>query len=113
MNMSLRFNALLAKNLLLSSSIFLLCAFIGWTKAAHAEGSRNLYPNGAMGSRANLEWEANKVYGPTSPVNNSLLRRTLLHVYVNAGEYILTGSSAVGVANGATAGDVLIYNPNR
>jgi uncharacterized repeat protein (TIGR01451 family) len=108
-----RFNHLPLKGILLGSSALLLCVLSCWVKPAQAEGSRNLYPSGATGSRANLEWEANKVYGPTAPVNNSLLRRTLLHVYANAGEYILTGSSAIGVTSGATSGDALIYNPNR
>ncbi|XGV98439.1 MAG: DUF11 domain-containing protein [Leptolyngbya sp. BL-A-14] len=106
--MSPLFKAPLLKNRLLGGSILLLCALNCGIKPAQAEGSRNLYPNGATGSRANLEWRTDS-YGPTAPVNNSLLRRTLLHVYVNAGEYILTGSSAVGVSSG----DVLIYNPNR
>ncbi|MCL6435478.1 MAG: DUF11 domain-containing protein [Leptolyngbyaceae cyanobacterium HOT.MB2.61] len=98
---------------IVGSSALLLCAISSWAKPAQAEGSRNLYPSGATGFRANLEWQANNVYGPTAPVNNSLLRRTLLYVYANAGEYILTGSSAVGVSSGATFGDVLIYNPGQ
>ncbi len=73
---------------------------------AGAEGSRDLYPVSDQGksqaARANLEWRTNQ-YG------NLLLRRTLLHVYATAGEYILVGSSAVGV----NSGDALIYNPGR
>ena len=82
---------------------FLSLCFAALThSAAWAEGSRNLYPNGAQGNRANIEWRTN-TYG------NLLLRRTLLKVYAQAGEYLLVGSSAVGVGSG----DVLIYNPNR
>jgi uncharacterized repeat protein (TIGR01451 family) len=62
---------------------------------AQAEGSRNLYPAGATGFRANLEWRTSR-YGPISPINNSLKRRTLLQVYAKQGEYILMGSSAIG-----------------
>ncbi|UBF29979.1 DUF11 domain-containing protein (plasmid) [Kovacikia minuta CCNUW1] len=92
---------------LLGSSALLLCVLSGWVKPAQAEGSRNLFPNGAPGSRASLEWVANTRYGPTAPVDNSLLRRTLLQVYANAGEYILMGSTAVGV----NSGNVVIFNP--
>ena len=71
-----------------------------------ASGSRDLFPASDEGksqaARANLEWRTNQ-YG------NLLLRRTLLHVYATAGEYILVGSSAVGVGSG----DALIYNPGR
>ncbi|MBD2436280.1 lamin tail domain-containing protein [Nostoc sp. FACHB-110] len=72
-----------------------------------AEGSRNLYPSGATGFRANLEWRAitSSRYGPTTPVDNSLARRTLLQVYAKAGEYILLGSSSVGSNNG----DIFLY----
>ncbi len=69
---------------------------------AHAEGSRNLYPTNT-GSRANLEWRTNS-YG----AGNFVIRRTLLKVYANAGEYILLGSSAV-----TSGGDILVYNPSR
>ncbi|MBD2038900.1 DUF11 domain-containing protein [Leptolyngbya sp. FACHB-321] len=109
--MSHLFKHLPSKGNLLSSSVLLLCAIGSWVNPAQAEGSRNLYPNGATGSRASLEWVANTRYGPTAPVDNSLLRRTLLQVYANAGEYILTGSTAVGVTNGTTLGDVVIFNP--
>ena len=66
----------------------------------YAEGSRNLYPSGISGSRANLEWRTSS-YGPTSGTN--IKRRTLLWVYANSGEYILLGSSAVGRSNGDAA----------
>lgn len=61
-----------------------------------------MYPSGAQGSRANLEWRTNSYA-------NLLLRRTLLHVYANAGEIIEIGSTAVAVGSG----DAFIYNPGR
>lgn len=77
------------------------------TLPAIAEGSRSLYPSGITGNRANLEWR-------TSNYANGLLkRRTLLKVYVNAGEYILLGSSAVGVTSGTTSGNIQVYGSGR
>ncbi|MEH2118167.1 lamin tail domain-containing protein [Nostoc sp.] len=89
---------------LLSSLALSLCALNCWTQAAQAEGSRTLYPSSATASssRANLEWRTN-TYG------NLVLRRTLLKVYANKDEYILLGSSAVGISNG----DIRVYNPGR
>ncbi|MEM8531905.1 MAG: hypothetical protein AAGF95_13750 [Chloroflexota bacterium] len=69
----------------------------------NAEGSRNLYPEGATGSRANIEWR-NSTYA------GILFRRTLLKVYARAGEYILLGSSAVDVPDTPDNGDILIYD---
>lgn len=79
---------------------FLLAAI----EPAAAEGSRNLYPNNS-GSRANLEWR-------TGLYANLLTRRTLLRVYVGPGEFLLLGSSAMGVQNPATgtSGNILVYN---
>ncbi|UKO97279.1 DUF11 domain-containing protein [Nostoc sp. UHCC 0870] len=67
-----------------------------------AEGSRNLYPASSPGTayRANLEWR-------TETTGNLIKRRTLLKVYAKKDEYILVGSTAVGVDNG----DIYIYNP--
>ena len=83
-----------------------LLAGLCLTPRAGAEGSRDLYPASDAGktnaSRANLEWRTN-TYG------NLLLRRTLLHVYAHTGDYILVGSSAVGVGSG----DALIFKPGR
>lgn len=82
-------------------------ALIAPTSAA-AEGSRDLYPENNPGYRANMEWRTTS-YGPD---NFLLRRRTLLKVYAKAGEYILVGSSAVGVpAPGPSNGDIRIYNP--
>jgi hypothetical protein len=90
---------------LIANLAFGLCTVVCGLQPAQAEGSRDLYPSGATGNRANLEWQIGQKYGPVAPVNNSLLRRTLLQVYANKDEYILLGSSAVGV----DSGDILIY----
>jgi uncharacterized repeat protein (TIGR01451 family) len=66
-----------------------------------ADGSQNLYPTGATGSRANTEWRTNS-YGA-----GAIARRTLLHAYATSGEYLLVGSTAMGNA----AADILIWNP--
>src|ERR1700691_1624096 len=66
-----------------------------------ADGSQNLYPSGATGSRANTEWRTGS-YGA-----GAITRRTLLHAYATTGEYLLVGSTAVG--NGEA--DILIWNP--
>ncbi|MBE9210714.1 lamin tail domain-containing protein [Nostoc sp. LEGE 06077] len=70
------------------------------SQTVRAEGSRTLYPSGATGNRANIEWR-NSTYG------NLVKRRTLLRVYAQAGEYILMGSSAVKVSNG----NIRVFNP--
>ncbi len=74
--------------------------------SAFASGSRDLFPASDetkfQAARANLEWR-------TDTYGNLLLRRTLLHVYATAGQYILVGSSAVGVGSG----NILIFNPGR
>ncbi|MEM6351792.1 MAG: GEVED domain-containing protein [Cyanobacteria bacterium P01_D01_bin.14] len=66
---------------------------------ALAEGSRDMFPAGALGNRGNIVWKNNTAAG--------FRDRTLLRVYANAGEYILVGSSAVGVNNG----DIEIFDP--
>ncbi|GBE90456.1 lamin tail domain-containing protein [Nostoc cycadae] len=70
------------------------------SQTVRAEGSRTLYPSGATGNRANIEWR-NSTYG------NLVQRRTLLKVYAQAGEYILMGSSAVKV----NSGNIRVFNP--
>ncbi len=88
-------------SLLLSLIFFLgVSSSFVWL-VVQAEGSRNLYPATVTGFRANLEWR-NSFYG-----NNFIRRQTLLKVYAEAGEFILLGSSAVGIGNG----DIRIYNP--
>lgn len=87
--------------LLICLGIWAVASF-ALTGSAGAEGSRDLYPAGASGNRANIEWR-NSFYG------SFLRRRSLFQVYAAAGEIILLGSSAVGVQQG----DIRVYNPNR
>ncbi|MEO1133823.1 MAG: DUF11 domain-containing protein, partial [Cyanobacteria bacterium J06639_1] len=75
------------------------CATGLWVRPARAEGSRDLFPSGAPGNRGNITWTSNSAAGFRS--------RTLMRVYANAGEFILMGSSAVGVRNG----DIEVFNP--
>lgn len=74
---------------------------LGAIVPARAEGSRNLFSS-STGFRANLEWRTNLYAG-------SITRRTLLKVYARQGEFILLGSSAVGVNNG----DIWLLNPGQ
>lgn len=68
-----------------------------------AAGSRNLWPNGAPGNRANTEWRASSVtYG-----GGLLVRRTLIKAYMQAGEVLLLGSSAIGQGSS----DIVVWNP--
>ncbi|MBW4673518.1 MAG: DUF11 domain-containing protein [Desmonostoc geniculatum HA4340-LM1] len=89
---------------LLTGLALSLCYLNFGIPSAQAEGSRTLYPSTAPvgSSRANLEWR-------TDTYGGLVLRRTLLKVYANKDEYILLGSSAVGVNNG----NVRVYNPGR
>lgn len=83
----------------------LLCvAFLPTSQYVAAEGSRSLYPESYADARANLEWR-------TSAYGTFLLRRTLLKVYAEEGEYILMGSSAVDVPDTPDQGDILIFRP--
>ena len=87
--------------------VLLMLAALCTAPHVWAEGSISLFPSGATGNRANLEWR-------TSSYGGGLLkRRTLLRVYAKQGEYILVGSSAVGVSSGSTSGDVMIYRPSE
>ncbi|MBD2325647.1 SdrD B-like domain-containing protein [Alkalinema sp. FACHB-956] len=67
-----------------------------------AEGSRTLYPATAPAAarRANLEWR-------TEFVGGLIRRRSLMKVFAQKDEYILLGSTAVGVG----LGDIVLYNP--
>jgi LPXTG-site transpeptidase (sortase) family protein len=87
--------------------LIVLATLLQTSTVVFAEGSRDLYPNGASGSRGNIEWRTSS-YGPAG---STIYRRTLLQVFANQGEYILMGSSAVGVSLGSTTGDILVYNP--
>ncbi len=66
-----------------------------------ADGSQNLYPSGATGARANSEWRTGS-YGA-----GAVTRRTLLHAYATTGEWLLVGSTAMGLGTA----DIDIWNP--
>lgn len=110
MKFSLKYNRL--RNFQRWSNLIILLVFITvvllgtFTWLVQASGSRSLYPNGATGFRANLEWR-------TSTYGGFLLRRTLLKVYAEQGEFILMGSSAISVTAAGGIGDVQIYQPGR
>jgi uncharacterized repeat protein (TIGR01451 family) len=85
--------------------ITLIC--IAHPLAAQAEGSRNLFPavapsGGASRYRTHLEWR-------TGVYATRIRRRTLLKIYAKQNEYILMGSSAVGVDQG----DILLFHPGQ
>src|SRR5438309_10066760 len=73
----------------------------GTAQVSHAAGSQDLWPNGAAGNRANTEWRTNSYGG------GLLARRTLVKAFLNAGEVLLLGSSAIGQGSS----DILVYNP--
>ncbi|HMC72523.1 MAG TPA: hypothetical protein VKJ07_25440, partial [Mycobacteriales bacterium] len=68
-----------------------------------AAGSPSLWPSGAAGARANTEWRTNSYGG------GLITRRTLLKAFMNAGEVLMLGSSAIGQGSS----DILVYNPGR
>ncbi len=74
-----------------------------WLTAAPvaASGSANLWPSGASGARANTEWRTGSYGG------GLLARRTLIKAYMQVGEVVLLGSSAIGQGSS----DILVYNP--
>jgi uncharacterized repeat protein (TIGR01451 family) len=81
----------------------LFAAFGLGAQTALAAGSANLWPNGAAGSRANTEWRTNSYGG------GLLTRRTLVKAFMQAGEQLMLGSSAIGQGSG----DILVYNPGQ
>ncbi len=87
--------------------LLILIAGLSDCLPAQAEGSRNLFPavappGGSNRNRTQMEWRT-AVYG------TRIRRRTLLKVYAQQGEYILLGSSAVGVDQG----DILLFHPGQ
>jgi uncharacterized repeat protein (TIGR01451 family) len=70
---------------------------------ARADGSRDLFPSGYVGSRANLDLQ------PAQAYVGVVRRRTFVYVYAQAGEYILLGSS--NRIDGNAAGNIRVYNP--
>lgn len=97
------------------AALLLVSVMLGPALPAAAEGSRTLFPDGqpAGASRANLEWYNSDPGARYGPNEFNLIRRTLLKVYAEAGEYILMGSSAVDVPDRTGAndqGDIFIYD---
>lgn len=83
------------------NSIPLICVALGgFDLPTYAEGSRDMYPQGSQGNRGSILW-TRKTWG------SGFYRRTLLRVFAKKDEYILMGSSTVGVGNG----DILLYKP--
>ncbi|MDJ0800987.1 MAG: hypothetical protein QNJ51_29975 [Calothrix sp. MO_167.B12] len=87
-------------SLLLAGFTSLVCAS-SFSLPVYGEGSRDMFPSGAQGNRGSILWRG----GTTS---SGFKKKTLLRVYAEKDQYILVGSSAVGVGSG----NILIYNPN-
>ncbi|MEL6442001.1 MAG: GEVED domain-containing protein [Cyanobacteria bacterium J06621_8] len=97
----MNFYKILSLSHLASSLLIVFCVLATSTKSVWAEGSKDLYPNGALGNRGNILWTGGTAAG--------FRDRTLLRVFAESGQLILTGSSAVGIG----AGDIEIYNPGQ
>ena len=78
-----------------------MLVYLGGAQVAHAAGSQDLWPSGAAGNRANSEWRTNSYGG------GLLIRRTLVKAFVQSGEVLLLGSSAIGQGSS----DILVWNP--
>ncbi len=87
----------------LVAAVVAVVAAVGFALPASAAGSPSLWPSGASGSRANTEWRTNSYGG------GLITRRTLLKAFMNAGEVLMLGSSAIGQGSS----DILVYNPGR
>jgi uncharacterized repeat protein (TIGR01451 family) len=76
---------------------------LGFAMPARADGSRDLFPAGYTGSRANLDLQPGQIYVGV------VRRRTFVYVYAQAGEYILLGSS--NRIDGNAAGNIRVFDP--
>ena len=88
----------------LARASVLLAAIVGFADAAHAEGSRNMYPASypAAGYRAAMDLRYSNTYA-------GIVRQgQFLYVYAKKDEYILLGSSNRMSSGG---GQILVYNP--
>jgi uncharacterized repeat protein (TIGR01451 family) len=85
----------------LIAPVLLLLILGTGTQTTYAAGSANLWPSGASGNRANIEWRTDSYGG------GLLIRRTLIKAYMNAGEVLMLGSSAIS----QLASDILVWNP--
>ena len=88
-----------AGSVLLFVLILMSLFFQGNVTPVKAEGSRELVASG--GKRALTEWRTNTTAG--------FIRRTFFRVYANEGEYILMGSSAMGLG----LGDIVLYQEGQ
>jgi len=86
---------------LFGSPVLLLLLVGSGSQNVYAAGSANLWPSGASGFRANTEWRTGS-YG-----NGALTRRTLIKAFMNAGEVLMLGSSAIGQGTS----DIRVWNP--
>jgi len=76
-----------------------LVGIFGVTQPTQAEGSKELVASG--GKRALTEWRTNTTAG--------LYRRTFFRVFALEGEYILMGSSGMGLGSG----DIVLYSEGQ
>ena len=90
----------LRRRALIAPVLLLLLMGTG-TQTTYAAGSVNLWPSGASGNRANIEWRTDSYGG------GLLIRRTLIKAYLNAGEVLMLGSSAISQGTS----DILVWNP--
>jgi hypothetical protein len=90
------------------STILAVLAVLLLPTTAFAEGSRDLFFAGSTGNRANIEWR-NSFYGPG---DNFILRRTLFYVYLEVGETLVLGSSAINVGGSPNRGDIRVFEPS-
>jgi hypothetical protein len=99
----------------LAAAVVAALALVPAASSAYAEGSGDIYPSSMTGTacddngnngacRAHFEWRTN-LYGPAG--GTQVYRRTMMSVYLKAGEYLLMGSTAVGIGSG----DIIVYNP--
>jgi hypothetical protein len=97
----------------LASGLALLALTLAAVGLASGEGSGTIYRvDDPEPFRSNIEWRTSSYGGGDSP-EFVLRRRTLLKVYAQQGEAILTGSSGIDVGEGVepNAGDIRIFVP--
>ncbi|MFA4868547.1 MAG: hypothetical protein WC623_10130, partial [Pedobacter sp.] len=73
-----------------------------------AEGSKDLYPNGALGARASMYATVTTDNHPSFPFKT----RGTHYVYVKAGEWICVGSSIKGMTTSGKFGGITLTSPN-
>ncbi|MCX2453399.1 hypothetical protein OQX61_19165, partial [Pedobacter sp. PLR] len=79
-----------------------LCLLVGFS-TVYAEGSKDLYPNGAEGNRAFLNCNSNNLPTESWPFKTAGTH----YVYAKAGETIAVASSAYGIGKG----DIKVTSP--